>query len=153
MDKPREDVSKDATMRERMKKAKEVIRKAKENNRFFLKRKSKLARRLFLATPVMFLLLALIETVWQGSLTTDLNLNSLLIIVIVLVFSFLTTKEETRIPREATTKYYALIAVTGAACILIVWYAIQSLGWFPYAISTMAGILVILISILTMKEE
>lgn len=153
MDKPREGVSKDATMRERMKKSREAIKKTKENDKFYLKRKNKLTHRLFFAMLVMFLLLALIETVWQGSLTTNLNLNFLIIIVIVLVFSLLTTKEETRIPREVTTKDYALIAVTGVACILIVCYKIQSLGWFSYAISTMAGMLVILTSILTMKEE
>jgi hypothetical protein len=141
-------------MRERMKKTSEVNRKANENNKIYLKIERELALRSFFAVSVMFLFLAFIETVWRGSLTTYTNLNSLLIIVIVFgILTVVITKEEAKIPREVTPKDYALTVVTGFACVLIVWYMIQSTGLSAYAISMMAGILMVLISILILMEE
>ena len=135
-----------------MKKLKEAIRKTIENSKL-LRKNFKKTRELFSTMLVMFLLLVLIETVWQGSVTTYINLNYILIIVVILgIITALIAKEETKLLKEITKKDYALIAVTGVACTLIIWYKTQNLGWISCPIPIIAGVLVILLSMLDLRE-
>jgi len=136
-----------------MKKSKENIRKTIENSKL-LRKKFEIIRELLSTMLIIFLLLVLIETVWQGSVATYINTNHILIIVVILgIITLLVAKEKTKRLKEITRKDYALIAVTSAACTLTIWYKTQNLGWISYSVSIIAGVLVILLSMLVLKEE
>jgi len=148
-----ESISKYNHYGENMKELKEAVRKITENSRLFRK-SSEITRGLFSTMLIIFLLLVLIETVWQGSVTTYINTNHILIIVVILgIITALVAKEKTKRLKKITRKDYALIAITSVACTLTIWYKTQNLGWISYSASIIAGALVILLSMLVLKEE
>ena len=136
-----------------MKKSKENIRKTIENSKP-PRKKLEITRELLSTMLIIFLLLVLIETVWQGSVTNYINTNYILIIVVILgIITALVAKEKTKRLKEITRKDYALIAVTSVACTLTIWYKTQNLGWISYSVSIIAGALVILLSMPVLKEQ
>ena len=103
---------------------------------------------------VTYLLLLLIEQVWPGVVSVYLNLNYLLVIVIIAgvldVFSeqsFIAKKE------EVTWKDYLFISLLGVIGFAIIKFKTLDLGWLSWVISIIAGILIILLSILVLEEE
>jgi hypothetical protein len=102
---------------------------------------------------VIYLLLLLIEQIWAKSISSYLNLNYLLISVIVFgildVFSEYATKTE----KPITKKDYFLIILPGIAGFVIIKFKTASLGWLSWLISIIAGILIILLSILVLQEN
>jgi len=110
---------------------------------------------LFSTLLVTFLLLLLAETVWEGSVSAYMDTNYLLVIVIVSgALSVLTRKEEEKVEKvELTRKVYLYIGTLGIAGTLIVWYKIQDIGGLAYLISIIAGVLIIMLSLLLFEED
>lgn len=104
---------------------------------------------------VTFLLLLLVETVWEKSVSTFMNINYFLIIVIVSgAISVLTRTEGEKMEKvNSTKKDYLYIGTLGIAGALIVWYKIKDIGMLAYLISIVAGVLIILLSLLLFEED
>jgi hypothetical protein len=117
----------------------------------------KLNQELFSVILVTYLLLLLLETIQEGFVSSHLNLNQLLIIVIITgAIAVLTGKEDYEIKKEKesiTTKDHIFIIGAGILGSGIIYYKIQETGWMSYVISAMAGILIILLSILILEDE
>lgn len=110
---------------------------------------------LFSTLLVTFLLLLLAETIWKDSVSTYMNINYFLIIVIISgIISVFTAKEEDKPEKvELTRKDYLYIVTLGAAGTFIVWYKIKNIGKLAYLISIVAGVLIILLSLLIFEED
>lgn len=117
----------------------------------------KLNQELFSVILVTYLLLLLLETIQEGFISSHLNLNQLLIIVIITgAIAVLTGKEDYEIKKEKesiTTKDHIFIIGAGILGSGIIYYKIQETGWLSYVISAMAGILIILLSIMILEDE
>jgi hypothetical protein len=108
---------------------------------------------LFQVLLVTYLALLLIEEIWSGTVSNYLNLNYLLVIVI--VFGILDAFSES-IPREnkiPTKKDYLFVILLGIAGFFIIKFKTSSLGWLSWVISTIAGVLIILLSILVLEDN
>lgn len=112
-----------------------------------------LVNHIFQTLLVTYLILLLIEQIWTGIISVYLNLNYLLVVVIILgisdVFSERLPKKEEKIKK----KDYWFIALLGLAGFAIIKYKTDALGWLSWVISIIAGILIILLSILVMEEK
>ncbi|MHA1833613.1 MAG: hypothetical protein ACTSV7_06440 [Candidatus Baldrarchaeia archaeon] len=97
------------------------------------------------------------ENVWRGIVTTYLDLNRLLIMVIVLgVIAILTRREEKKaVKTEVTWKDLVYIGVASYACFVIVWWKIKDLGlgFLTYLIPLVSGFLVFLLSLIILSGE
>lgn len=104
-----------------------------------------------------YLLLLLLETIWEGFVLSYFNLNVFLYIVIISgVIAVLTGKEDYKIETEKeniTIKDYIFTIGAGILGSGIIYYKIQGAGWLSYVISAIAGILIILLSILILEGE
>lgn len=108
---------------------------------------------LFQVLLVTYLALLLVEEIWSGTVSNYLNLNYLLIIVI--VFGILDVFSE-NLPREnkmPTKKDYLFIIILGIVGFLIIKFKTSSLGWLSWVISIIAGILIILLSMLVLEDN
>ena len=112
-----------------------------------------LINHLFQTLLVTYLILLLVEQIWQGIVSTYLNLNYLLVIVIIAgvldVFS-----ENPLLSKKKPTKIdYIFIIILGILGFAIIKYKTLSLGWLSWLISLIAGVLIILLSILVLEED
>ena len=125
-----------------------------ENNKIVMKL-MEFNHELFSTLLVTYLLLLLAETIWSGSVSANMNINYLLIIVIISgAISVLTRKEEEKVEMvEITKKDYLYIVALGIAGSLIIWYKIKDIGNLAYLISIVAGVLIVLLSLLLFKED
>lgn len=108
---------------------------------------------LFQSLLVGYLILLLIEQIWKGSVSFYFNLNYLLIVVIIIgildVFSEHQEKKQEKIkPRD-----YLFIIVLGILGFIIIKFKTGELGWLSWLISIIAGILIILLSILVLEDD
>jgi uncharacterized membrane protein len=114
---------------------------------------AELVNYLFQTLLVTYLVLLLIEQIWSGIVSVYLNLNYLLVGVIVIgiidVFSEHTEKRQDQV----TKKDYIFIAVLGILGFVIIKYKTASLGWLSWVISIIAGILIVLLSLLVLEEN
>ncbi len=94
----------------------------------------------------------MIEQIWAGLVSTYLNLNILLVVVIVTgildVFS-----EHAPIIKEKIRKDYIFIGLLGIAGFLIIKFKTLELGWLSWVISIIAGVLIVLLSLLVLEED
>lgn len=103
---------------------------------------------------VTYLLLLLVETIWTDSVSTFLNLNYFLLILMISGAISVLTREEEKIKKVILTKKdFFFIAALGIAGMMIIWYKIKDIGNFAYLISIIAGALIILISLLLNEED
>ncbi len=108
---------------------------------------------LFQSLLVTYLVLLLVEQVWTGFVSTYLNLNYLLMGVIITgildVFS-----EHNPVKKENPTKKdYIFIFLLGIAGFAIIKFKTIELGWLSWVISVIAGMLIILLSMLILEED
>ncbi len=108
---------------------------------------------LFQSLLVTYLVLLLVEQVWTGFVSTYLNLNYLFMGVIITgildVFS-----EHNPVKKENPTKKdYIFIFLLGIAGFAIIKFKTIELGWLSWVISVIAGILIILLSMLILEED
>lgn len=108
---------------------------------------------LFQILLVTYLVLLLVEEIWSGSVSNYLNLNYLLIIVIIFgifdVFSESPHKENKPV-RKLDYLFIILLSVIGA---FIIKYKTVQLGWLSWTISIIAGVLILLLSILVLEDK
>ncbi|MBU1246258.1 MAG: hypothetical protein ABIJ20_03685 [Nanoarchaeota archaeon] len=102
---------------------------------------------------VTYLILFLIEQTWAGFVSTYLNLNYLLIAVIILGILDLFSEHPKQKKQKTTKKDYILISLLGIISFAIIKYKTIDLGWLSWTISIIAGILIILLSLLILEED
>lgn len=110
---------------------------------------------IFKVSLISYLLFYLIESFKSGFITDYFDLNILLIITILGgVFTVLFKKEE---PKKKVQKIrkrdYIFIIILGVVATGLIYYKIKEIGWLSYIISSISGIIIILISILLLNEN
>ena len=102
---------------------------------------------------VTYLLLLLIEQIWSGIVSTYLNLNYFLVIVIISGILDVFSEHSAPIPKMPNWKDYSFTILLGILGFAIIKYKTYELGWLSWMISAIAGILIILLSILVLNED
>jgi hypothetical protein len=131
------------------------LSKTKQENRY-IKGAVALVQELFIILLTTYLILILLETISEGSVSSYLNLNYLLIAVIATgVIAVITRseklKEEGRgCPSRTGIIMTVCVGLAGAA---IVWYKTKDIGWLSYLISVVGGGLMVLLSILIWQRD
>ncbi|MGV8152630.1 MAG: hypothetical protein ACP5OG_06105 [Candidatus Nanoarchaeia archaeon] len=108
---------------------------------------------LFQTLLVTYLGLLLIEQIWAGIVSTYLNLNWLLVVVIISgILDVFSEHNETK-NQKPTKKDYIFISVLGILGFIIIKYKTHDLGWLSWLISVIAGILIVLLSSLVLEDS
>lgn len=115
--------------------------------------KAEIVHSIFQSFLVAYLILLLIEQIWVGSVSTYLNLNYLLIAVIIAGVLDVFSEHKMKKERPANWKDYTFIGILGVLGFVIIKFKTGDLEWFSWVISIIAGILIILISLLVLKED
>src|SRR3989339_365483 len=107
----------------------------------------------FQAWLISYLILLLIEQIWNGSVSMYFNLNYLLIIVI--LSGILDVFSDHNEPKKAKPKWwdYLFISLLGILGFIIIKFKTGELGWLSWLISVIAGTLIILLSLLVLEED
>ena len=123
--------------------------------RFILKgNTASLVNHLFQTLLVTYLILLLLEQIWAGFVSTYLDLNYLLVIVI--ITGILDVFSEHSIIEKKKPKWYdyLFIVVLGILGFAIIKFKTTELDlWLSYTISIIAGILIILLSYLVLSDD
>lgn len=112
-----------------------------------------LVNHLFQILLVTYLILLLVEQVFSGSISVYLNLNWLLLVVIIAGILDVFSEHHIIMNKKPTKKDYLFIYALGILGFLIIKYKTFQLGWLSWVISIVAGILIILLSILVLDDE
>ena len=107
-------------------------------------------------TLVTFLLLLLLKTVWPKVVPSYLDMNyfAATLIVIGLLTMFLRgERKEVPVSTTGVRIDYAIAFASGLAGGVMIWYAIQAIGWLSYLISILGGALIVLLSVTLLREE
>ena len=102
---------------------------------------------------VTYLVLLLVEQVWPGVVSVYLNLNYFLVFVILSGIFDVFSEHEKKVEQEANWKDYSFVFVLGILGFVIIKYKTFELGWLSWLISVIAGILIILLSVLVLEEN
>lgn len=108
---------------------------------------------LFQSLLVGYLILLLIEQIWTGSVSFYLNLNYLLVIVIIAGILDVFSEHKEQECKKPAIKDYVYISLLGIAGFVIIKFKTAQLGWLSWLISIIAGILIILLSLLVLEED
>ncbi|MDO8460601.1 MAG: hypothetical protein Q7S74_05805 [Nanoarchaeota archaeon] len=109
---------------------------------------------LFQTLLATYLVLLLVEQIWSRVVSIYLNLNYLLIIVIIAGVLDVFSEHPVRTNSVRTTgKDYAFVIILGVLGFGIIKYKTVALGWLSWVISVIAGILIVLLSILVLEED
>src|SRR3989344_383387 len=109
---------------------------------------AELVNHIFQILLVTYLVLLLVEQVWPGVVSVYLNLNYFLVFVILSGIFDVFSEHEKKVEQEANWKDYFFVFVLGILGFTIIKYKTLELGWLSWVISIIAGILIILLSIL-----
>ena len=112
-----------------------------------------LLNHLFQTLLVTYLILLLIEQIWTGVVSVYLNLNYLLVVVIIAGVLDVLSEQPERKKEGVKKRDYVFIFILGVLGFIIIKYKIAVLGWLSWLISIIAGILIILLSLLVLEEE
>ena len=115
-------------------------------------------QQLFVTLLVTYLLLLLVETIWERSVSSYLNLNYLLIVLIAVgIVAVLTGPERAQVSerRRLGKRYIFIGACAALAGAFIVWYKTNDIGWLSYVVSVASGgvIAVLFLLIWTERDE
>jgi glucan phosphoethanolaminetransferase (alkaline phosphatase superfamily) len=104
---------------------------------------------------VTYLLLLLLETLFEGSVSSYLNLNYMLIAVIFFgVIAILVSNNKNEAPKQGHSLTKTIITVcAGLGGAFIIWYKTKEMGWLSYIISIVSGAIIVLISILNWGDD
>ena len=122
----------------------------KSANRF-LEWCRELVQTLFQMLLITYLMLILLETIFEGSVSSYINMNYLLIIIIVVgVVAVLMEpiKAENIERKHLNRKSIFLMFCAGIVGATIIWYKTQGIGWLAYVVSTGGGVLILLLPML-----
>jgi len=127
----------------------------KERNRF-IRWVCGLLQTLFLVILTAYFLLVLMEILFEGSVSSYLNLIHLLVAVIVVGIAAVLTasrKGQGSQAKTLTLKYLVMIVFAGVGGAVIVWYKIREIGWLAYVVSVVSGALIVFLSIVIWQED
>jgi len=115
-----------------------------------------LVQELFVILLITFILLLLVETIWEGSVSPYLNFNHLLVVVIgVGAIAVLAGSE--RVERKERghlgTRDIIMLVCIGLAGVAIIWYKTQEVGWLSYVISSVSAGLIVLLSMIIWRGD
>ncbi|MFC1948305.1 hypothetical protein ACFLXY_10355 [Chloroflexota bacterium] len=110
----------------------------------------------FTISLITYLLLLLIETIWEKSVSGHFNMNILMIVVI--IFAIIVTLTQPDIkeegehekPSKKSTIFSVCIGIGG---VIIIWYKTNEIGWLSYLVSIIGGSMITLISLMIMREN
>jgi predicted membrane channel-forming protein YqfA (hemolysin III family) len=102
---------------------------------------------------VTYLILLLLEQVWAGIVSVYLNLNYLLILVIIAGILDIFSEHQSKAKEKIKKIDYLFIGLLGIAGFFIIKFKTPNLGWISWIISIIAGILIILLSLLVLEED
>ena len=121
----------------------------------YIKRAIELVHELFIVLLITFLLLLLVESIWDQSVSPYLNLDYLLIAVIALGVVVVLTRPERVNEEKGQLERRDIVTVVcaGVAATTFVWYKTKEIGWLSYVISVISGALIVLLFLLTWREE
>jgi hypothetical protein len=127
--------------------------KGKDEEGEMSKRLLELNQWFFSSLLLALLLLFLVEAIWEGSISRELNASYLNIVMLVVIMSgvALLLSPEGR-GEPIAGRGYSLIAVAGIATTAIILYKIQGLGWLSYPMAAVSGIAVVLLGISVLGE-
>ncbi len=115
---------------------------------------SELCSGLFNSLLLTFLLLLLIDNIWNNSVSRNLNLNYLMVIVFIFgIISLYSNRTETGEITAATKKEYITTAGIGILGMIIIWSKINYMGFISYPIAIISGILIVLLSFLMLEDN
>jgi hypothetical protein len=120
---------------------------------------AELVNHLFQALLVTYLVLLLFEQLWEGVVSVYLNLNYLLIAVIVVGIIDVFSEMPYSLPVSKylgmkTKKWdYWFVIALGVLGFAIIKFKTGDLGWLSWVISLIAGVLIILLSMLVLEEN
>jgi hypothetical protein len=115
-----------------------------------------LFKNIFQTLLVTYLVLLLIQQIWTSTIFSNLNLNYLLVLVIIsgILDVFLGHKEqehqEYKKPNWGDYSFTGLLGIVG---FFIIKYKTIQLGWLSWVISIIAGMLIILLSLLVLEDD
>jgi predicted MFS family arabinose efflux permease len=121
-----------------------------------IRRCLELVRVLFPVLLSTYLLLILIETVFEGSVSSYLNLNGLLIVVIIVGIIFLITapaEADNKQGKHLTARNLLIMIPAGIGGAVIIWYKAQEIGWLSYVISISGGGLIMLLPMIIWRKS
>lgn len=104
---------------------------------------------------LLYLILLLIEQIWEKSVSAYLNLNYLLIAVIITGILTMFTKQEQikEKKKKITKKDYIFILSLSILGAVIVFFKTKELNILSYFISLLSGIIIFLLSYLILNED
>ena len=108
---------------------------------------------LFQTLLICYLLLLLIEQIFEGFVSFYLNLNYLLIVLIIVGIIDVFSEHEEKKKEVMKPRDYVFIALLGILGFSILKYKTADLGLLSWVISSIAGILIILLSLLVLEED
>ena len=108
---------------------------------------------LFQSLLIGYLFLLLIEQIWSRSVSVYLNLNYILMIVIICVILDVFSEHKKQKYEKPSWKDYTYIVLLGLGGFIIIKLKTAQLGWLSGLISIIAGILIILLSLLVLEED
>ncbi len=128
---------------------------AEKNKNLIKGHYASLVNHLFQTLLVTYLVLLLLEQIWQGLVSVYLNLNYLLIAVILtgIIDVFSEHPKPKNQDKEITKKDYIFISFLGLAGFIIIKFKTSELNWLSWLISIIAGILIVLLSLLVLEED
>jgi len=132
---------------------KSFIEKNSDNIALFLK----INRLLFLISTFVYLLLLIINQFWDKIFKEYLNINAIFVLLLISGALFLIpiTKEEKKISqiRKLERKDIFIFLIMGLICSVLVWIKIKDFGIISYIISIIAGLIILVLSILIFYDQ
>jgi succinate dehydrogenase/fumarate reductase cytochrome b subunit len=120
---------------------------------FFKKTATEIINFLFQSLLVAYLILFLLEQLWPGAVSFYLNLNYLLAMVIVVGVLDVFSEHKKIKESPANWRDYGLIYGLGTIGFIIIKIKTGELGWLSWLISIIAGIFIILLSVLVLEDK
>lgn len=115
-----------------------------------------LVQTLFPVLLITFLILILLETISNGSVSSYINLNQLLVTVIIVgIIAVLSapSKADSKKTERLTRKNIFIIICAGIGGAVIIWYKTRDIGWLSYVISLLGGGLIVLLPALIWRGD
>ena len=122
----------------------------------FLRALGEFFQYIFVIFLVTYLMLLLVDIIWEDSASSVLNLNYLLIAVIVLGIPAVLTarsRKNERAREPIGVKDAVIIGCAANAGLVIVWIKTRDIGWPSYLIAIVSCILIIILSVLILKGD
>ena len=131
-----------------MKYIKYLIKKNNENLKLFLR----INRTIFTIITVIYLLLLIINQFWNKIFEKYLNINAIFILLLMsgAIFVLTTFKEKEKIDKKRKLKHIDIFLslLMGLICSVLVWVKIKDFGIISYIISSIAGLITLVLPIL-----